>query len=255
VGPDLQSFRFMDHVLSISVHEAYPAGVQYMHTRVPLKTIGPLVPLKMLFKIAKIHNIKVSSHVPKDEILKLFDSHVCDLCKLYTTVFATVDSKTERDRKRKHISAGKFQERKEAGQPNGCAPNNESSNNESSNNIGFSGMQTGYVQLLPDEDTVHIPQDGLSGKKPSTGGDHTETGHGHGKLFHVTQAIQDSTADIMNDANDFPPSPADPSLEYDIVQGFCEDSVSQNLEEAGCAVCGQLTVVSQLSRLKALKNQ
>ena len=29
----------------------------------------------------------------------------------------------------------------------------------------------------------------------------------------------------------------------------------QNLEEARCAVCGQLTVVSQLSRLKAVKNQ
>jgi hypothetical protein len=80
-------------------------------------------------------------------------------------------------------------------------------------------------------------------------------GHGHGKLFHITQAIQDSTADIINDANDFPPSPADPSLEYDIVQGFCEDSVPQNLEEARCVVCGQLTVVSQLSRLKAVKNQ
>jgi hypothetical protein len=103
----------------------YPAGVQYMHTQVPLKTISLLVPLKTLFKIVKIHNIKVSSHVPKDEILKLFDPHVCNSCKLYTMVFATVDSKTERDRKQKHICAGKFQERKEAGQPNGCAPNNE----------------------------------------------------------------------------------------------------------------------------------
>ncbi|KAF8224094.1 hypothetical protein L208DRAFT_1513780, partial [Tricholoma matsutake] len=54
---------------------------------------------------------------------------------------------------------------------------------------------------------------------------------------------------------DFPPSPADPSLEYNIVQGFCEDSAPQNLEEAGCAVCGQLMVVSQLSRSKAVKNQ
>ena len=217
-----QSFRFMDHVLSISIHDAYPAGVQYMHTQVPLKTISLLVPLKTLFKITKIHNIKVSSHVPKDEILKLFDPHICDSCKLYTTVFATVDSKTESDRKWKHICAGKFQQRKEAGQANGCAPNNESSNN-----IGFSGMQTGYVWLLPDEDTVHVPQDGLSGKKPFAGGNHTEMGHGHGKLFHITQAIQDSTVDIMNDGNDFPPSPADPSLEYDIVQGFCEDSVPQ----------------------------
>ncbi|KAF8237905.1 hypothetical protein L208DRAFT_1244812, partial [Tricholoma matsutake] len=40
-----------------------------------------------------------------------------------------------------------------------------------------------------------------------------------------------------------------------IAENFCMESVPERLEEAGCAVCGQLTPVSQLTRLKAVINQ
>ncbi|KAF8220912.1 hypothetical protein L208DRAFT_1223300, partial [Tricholoma matsutake] len=53
----------------------------------------------------------------------------------------------------------------------------------------------------------------------------------------------------------FPPSHADDSLTYDIIHGFCADSAPTNFEEAGCAVCAQLTPLSSLTRLMAVKNQ
>ncbi|KAF8224633.1 hypothetical protein L208DRAFT_1310194, partial [Tricholoma matsutake] len=51
----------------------------------------------------------------------------------------------------------------------------------------------------------------------------------------------------------FPPTPLDNGLAHKIVSGFCEDSSPSTIEEAGCALCGQLIPLSQLSRLKGVK--
>ena len=53
---------------------------------------------------------------------------------------------------------------------------------------------------------------------------------------------------------EFPPMPIDSKLQHKIVSEFCECLTPDALEEAGCAVCGQLVPVSQLTRLKAVKN-
>ena len=53
---------------------------------------------------------------------------------------------------------------------------------------------------------------------------------------------------------EFPPMPIDSKLQHKIVSEFCESLTPDALEEAGCAVCGQLVPVSQLTRLKAVKN-
>ena len=52
----------------------------------------------------------------------------------------------------------------------------------------------------------------------------------------------------------FPPTPVDNKLSEKIINDFCVDSLPSAIEEAGCAVCGQLIPVSQLTRLKGVKN-
>ncbi|KAF8218502.1 hypothetical protein L208DRAFT_1150409, partial [Tricholoma matsutake] len=52
----------------------------------------------------------------------------------------------------------------------------------------------------------------------------------------------------------FPPAPLSEELSHEIISHFCANSLAAALEEAGCAVCGQLVPVSQLSKLKAVKN-
>jgi hypothetical protein len=77
-------------------------------------------------------------------------------------------------------------------------------------------------------------------------------------ILHVddpTVGVEVSPTDVVNNGGDFPPSPADLPLIYNIIQGFCEDSAPKRFEEAGCAVCGYLTPVSELTKLKAVKNQ
>ncbi|KAF8803152.1 hypothetical protein BYT27DRAFT_7110804, partial [Phlegmacium glaucopus] len=52
----------------------------------------------------------------------------------------------------------------------------------------------------------------------------------------------------------FPPEPADSNLTHTILTKICDKMQPKNLEEAGCAVCGELKSVQELSRLKGIKN-
>jgi hypothetical protein len=51
----------------------------------------------------------------------------------------------------------------------------------------------------------------------------------------------------------FPSPPLSTGLAYQVITDFCKDSAPSILEEAGCVVCGLLTPVSKLTRLKSVK--
>src|SRR5271168_1609868 len=51
----------------------------------------------------------------------------------------------------------------------------------------------------------------------------------------------------------FPPSPPSRRLMHKIISGFCNDTHPSKFEEAGCAVCGQLVVMTELVKLTDVK--
>ncbi|KAF8240632.1 hypothetical protein L208DRAFT_1019903, partial [Tricholoma matsutake] len=53
---------------------------------------------------------------------------------------------------------------------------------------------------------------------------------------------------------DFPPHPPDDKLACEVISNFCKKSSASLIEEAGCAACGHLVPMLQLTRLKAVKN-
>ncbi|KAF8218954.1 hypothetical protein L208DRAFT_997860, partial [Tricholoma matsutake] len=53
----------------------------------------------------------------------------------------------------------------------------------------------------------------------------------------------------------FPPKPLKPELSHKIISGFCKETSYEVLQESGCAVCGQLTPQTELTKLKSLTNQ
>ena len=60
----------------------------------------PFLPVKTLLKIAKLHHIQISSHIPKLEIIRSFNGHNCASCDLYFSVFAVVHSESFKARSR-----------------------------------------------------------------------------------------------------------------------------------------------------------
>src|ERR1700735_3354928 len=48
------------------------------------------------------------------------------------------------------------------------------------------------------------------------------------------------------EATSFPPSPPSEKTIHTITSSFCEKTSAKHFEEAGCAMCGQLTVLSTL---------
>jgi hypothetical protein len=51
----------------------------------------------------------------------------------------------------------------------------------------------------------------------------------------------------------FPPPPLSPELAQHVIRDFCIDSEPKRFEESGCAVCGRLTLLVNLSQLKSVK--
>ena len=74
------------------------------------------------------------------------------------------------------------------------------------------------------------------------------------KNLHSGATHQDAAFSKLPDTTPFPPAPVDNELTQKIINDFCIDSLPSVMEEAGCDVCGQLVPVSQLTRLKGVKN-
>ena len=51
----------------------------------------------------------------------------------------------------------------------------------------------------------------------------------------------------------FPPKPLSHDIEHLVISGFCDESMPEKFEEAGCAVCGLLNPLKNLTRLKSVK--
>ena len=61
------------------------------------------------------------------------------------------------------------------------------------------------------------------------------------------------TRNISDHITEFPPAIADNDLCHTIALNACKKMNKSNIEEAGCAVCGELTPVKNLSRVKNIK--
>ena len=66
------------------------------------------------------------------------------------------------------------------------------------------------------------------------------------------QAVANHKYYIKNN-DPFPPSPPSNRLMHKIISGFCDDTHPNKFEEAGCAICGQLIILTKLIKLTDIK--
>ncbi|KAF8235367.1 hypothetical protein L208DRAFT_1257340 [Tricholoma matsutake] len=80
-------FCYVDHVDDIGCL-SYPVQHGFVHADLSLTEIVPHISRQMVQKIARIHEIPLSSHwhLTKDELVKVFEGHDCINCNLYISV-------------------------------------------------------------------------------------------------------------------------------------------------------------------------
>jgi ribosomal protein S26 len=202
-----------------------PKDQNYVYADVPLPYLLPYLSHKMVHKIAMLHHITIlDSRVSKSELifsLQLeLEGHSCVSCSLYCSVFSVVASKAARDRKRKHPTK---------------AINIMTQTLENNFPDNLKSCEHSYDQRNVDCDLKHVSTQSQ-------------------KIFGESHRERFLNSVDPSESAEFPPAPVDDKLCHKIIGDFCENLTPDALEEAGCAVCGQLVPVTKLIRLKAVRN-
>ena len=218
-------FRFVVHRKHISMNDYN--SEQFVHTNVPLRNIIRHLSIKTILNIARVHGIHIPSHIAKADMVLYFDVHHCATCNDATTIFSVIQSKLVRDRIRKQKQKATF--------TNACVePETTIDTDDSMNEGNLLPFQTTKVSRTADTEQKSHQDENHSSKQ---------------RLQSHSSRVRSSTLKIPP----FPPPPPDTKLMYDIAREFCLSSTPDKMEEAGCAVCGQLTSLNKLTRLKAVK--
>ena len=221
------AFKFVDHVDRDSLQHAYPIVENYIHTNIPLRDVVPHLSVRAALKLARLHNLQIGSHVPKSAICRIFEAHKCIDCNIYLTVFSVVHSKAARRRTHK-----------------------AEKQSESGDIICHAKCRTHEGVKLTEKEVPPLSHSDRSAKT-------TSQEKKKSNVVNLKPRIENRREAIFSEVPDttpFPPAPVDSELTQKIINDFCRDSSPSAMEEAGCAVCGQLVPVSRLTRLKGVKN-
>ena len=90
--------QFVDHVDSTG-QIAYPLDKSFVHANIPLEQILPYLSVQMALKVARLHHIRLGSHVLKSDFSRHFEGHACASCNLYLSIFSVIDLKATRRQK------------------------------------------------------------------------------------------------------------------------------------------------------------
>ena len=216
------AFVFVDYVDSTG-HLLYPADKSFVHVNIPFANFIAFIPVKMLLKIVKLHHMEIGTHVPKHEIIRFFDAHSCESCDLYHSVFTVVDSQSLKAKNRMHTLR---------------------LNRSSKAQIASKSHKPPCLHLNKLSDT----QIASESHKPPLIAEHLDDNL-EKKVVEVSFPL-----DSMLEPVEYPPPPFNDTLSRKIIGDFCAKSNKTSIEEAGCGVCGQLIPISQLTRIKAVKN-
>jgi hypothetical protein len=226
-------FKYIGHMQKCNTTQY--EDTHYIHVLLPLQAHVTLVPLKDCYKIAKEHGIAAGKNTTLAMMKLLFTEHACDRCTSFITVFEAVPSTSERkkfQRKKAQLTSEQKKIRQDKTRERVAAHRLiQQRSTPLEQNISHHSQQS----------MAHHLQQNKSQQKSSGNSTQNEE-----SIMQV-----ESAGDL---ALIFPPAPLDRTLSHKIITAACKKFDPTLFEEAGCAVCGQLTPLSSLTRLSAMKN-
>jgi hypothetical protein len=222
-GKDLTSsnFQFLDHVDASNATKYL--SEQYICIHLPLHVLVSLVSLGVCRKVATDHGIPAGSHTTLPMMKSLFEAHACGKCSSYLTVFTIQASRKE---------CKKTQKKKLESTKKGLV------HEQMCNRVA---TYRGKQKQLPETEHESTRKEKVR-----------EQTRNRVAAYRMQKQLPLGINDDFESV--FPPAPLDKVLSQQVINGACKKFDPKSFEEAGCAVCGQLTPISELSRLSAIKN-
>ena len=214
------TFYFVDHI-RINDLKQY-IDICYLVIDIPLEIIISFLPLVTGCRIAALHGIKVSC--PTIALLQsLFKGHRCaGQCEGHRTVLSIDPNKYDSKIKRREQTRKRMKFLREKVNSDSLVNNEAPLPGTSKTDINRELQVVEKIDMM----NISCTQETKFNMKYNS----------HEDFVHV-----------------FPPKPLDKALAHTIIKSTCDTMETKQIEEAGCAVCGQLVPKTSLSRLSAVK--
>jgi hypothetical protein len=236
-----ERFKYERYILE-NVYINENRNDQVYACKIPVRCLSAKLPITELKHISACHNIFVSSKARISYIRSVLENHKCESCAPYVAVFTMINKSKvlQRKRTKNFIAVKKYRQEK----------HNKYQLTELSallrrhhgiNSIHKIAELAAIKKYMQDQDVMSEQQSITFPKKDQTR--HMQ----RYKYFHA-ESLKKCKIECKNPS--FPPEPAGFSLIHKIVTNACNDLKDANISEKGCAVCGCLTLISNLTLLE-----
>ena len=174
--------------------------------------------------IASAHNLRFNSKIKLDTLQTLISEHICQSCDDYTTIFICIDLNEQSEQTRK-LKTSKVKQYQALNSEKYKSSNlNAVKQYQSSNAKSFKANNLEAVKKYQSSNSEKYKASNLEAVKN----------------YQARSKLQ------------FPPASLSESLQHQVISGFCKDTAPNVFQEAGCAVCGRLTPLTELQKLSDL---
>ena len=271
-----RDFQYIDHTMNPILLDQY-TDPHYVIIDIPLHILVDQIPVTEGRHIAKLHGLNVSSRATRVLIQNHFLSHSCCECGKFMTVLSVEENKRQLKLERERTRMQKFRDDMAANSEDPNYAKNEKHEIIKTQNklraVRYREKNALQIKTKKVEEAIKQKKKDLTRIRVQKHRKRNSTCHQNmasaakfedesmpADLANITMENNfinksHSLQSNVNDLTDsFPPPPVTKALAHTIITSACKKMSKTNIEEAGCAVCGQLTPLNQLSSLKSVKN-
>lgn len=211
-----ESFRYVAHLNTGEGADLIRLHPEYVRCALPLNVLVECLTVPQIRTIANIHGVKLQRNESAKNLRTLFDNHTCAKCASFTSVFCPSS-----------LVAG-------------CSKADISEHDKKE----LVKMQNKNRQQKARNKKTELYQHSNALKLKSS----MQTA----KLW---ADYKTKNRMMKSDKPVFPPAPPSKRLQYKIIKNWTTECDPSNFEEAGCAVCGILWPLKQMTKIEELKDK
>ena len=213
-------------------------------SNISFNIILPKLTVENLKLIAKNHKLKTHSKMKSQEIQSIISAHICDNCPKYVYIFKCIKND---DKSAKHkADLLKATKKYQSTSPEKYKATNLESvkKHQAKNPETYKAAHLESVKKHQDKNFETYKAANLESVKKHQ--------YKNPEIFKLSnlESVKNYQKKMKTK---FPPKPLSSMLQHKIISNFCNNTSLKNFEESGCAVCGKLTLLTDLQKLSELE--